>query len=52
MEGVAVSAAHEAVADETDAELFLGHREERNEEVKIERGLKEGGVFDPPCEKT
>ena len=27
MEGVAVSAAHEAVADETDTELFLGHRE-------------------------
>jgi hypothetical protein len=27
MEGVAVSAAHEAVADETDAELFFGHGE-------------------------
>jgi hypothetical protein len=25
VEGVAVGAAHEAVADETDAELFLGH---------------------------
>jgi len=22
---------------------------ERKENVRIERGLKEGGVFDPPC---
>jgi hypothetical protein len=27
VEGVAVGAAHEAVADETDAELFLGHND-------------------------
>jgi hypothetical protein len=31
---------------------FLAIGSEWNEEVKIERGLKEGGVFDPLCEKT
>jgi hypothetical protein len=25
---------------------------ERKEEVRIERGLKEGGVFDPPYRKA
>jgi hypothetical protein len=32
--------------------LFLGHGEERKEEVRIERDLKKGGVFDPPCEEA
>jgi hypothetical protein len=35
VEGVAVGAAHEAVADEADAELFLGHR--RGLRVRVRR---------------